>query len=254
MLDFNIKLHRNYLPADTEGQKLFILFEIDSKNNDDCVKPAPQKLNSYKVIMNITNIIKNMKIEWVSKVYPVQSEIDPSSNPIVLGDVEEEDSSIFLMETSVPGNKQGKISLFRVNLACSRNDGSVISDTIKSQDIEISVEYSNYNAFAYRTDKEVMHYIQQRNIYSMIEQAENESANNINKAIKILKSAMKTAALLNNASMTKILGSAIKDIEDNNAFKEGTIKTLKSDIRTRTVKFDKNIIFTDEEIKKITGV
>ena len=87
----------------------------------------------------------------------------------------------------------------------------------------------------------------------MIEQAENESANNANKAIEILKSAMKTAAVLNNASMTRVLGRAIKEIEDNNGFKDGTMKTLKTDAKTRTVKFDKNM-FTDEEIKKITGV
>ncbi len=141
MLDFNIKLHRNYLPADTQGQKLFILFEIDSKHNGDSVKPASQKLNSYKVVMNIKNIIKDMKIERLSKVYPVQSEIYPLSNPIVLGDVEEEEPSVFLMETSVPGNKPGKVSLLQINLAYNRNSVGEISDMFKSQDIDIKIGF-----------------------------------------------------------------------------------------------------------------
>lgn len=287
MIDFKIKLHRNFLPADTQGQKLFILFEIDPEKNIGCGKHSSagdigsaggdagdiggfsgtgvteysNKKTVYKLILNIISIIKNMKIERVSKVYPTQAEIDPSSNPIILGDVESGDASVFLIETSVPGNKPGKASLLKINLACgggnegndNGNGGGGTFETVKTPDTEISIEYSNDNGIAYGTDKEVMHYIQQRNICSMIEQAENESANNANKAIEILKSAMKTAAVLNNASMTRVLGRAIKEIEDNNGFKDGTMKTLKTDAKTRTVKFDKNM-FTDEEIKKITGV
>lgn len=247
MFDFKIKLHRNYLPAFTSDQKLFILLQIDSEKN--------KYLNNneiYEAYLNI-NCVKNVKINRISGIYPMLTEIDILLNPYFIGKINTSDAYIFLIEMSVPEYKPGKVRLSNINLTLNSEKVNDISNIIKTPSKELIIEYVNGVSQVYATDKEVMYYIQQRNICFMIEQAENEVEKNASKAIDILKSAMKTAAVINNKSMTIVLDKAIKDIEDNKNSKNAMLKTLKTDVKTHTMRFDKNI-FTDEEIKKITGV
>ena len=247
MFDFKIKLHRNYLPAYASDQKLFILLQIDSEKNEYL-----DNNEIFEVYLNI-NLVKNVKINRISGIYPMLTEIDLSSTPFFLGNIDTANTSIFLIEMTIPEHKPGRFRLAEINLIYNLERVEAVSNIIKTPQKELIVEYVNGNSQVYGTDKEVMYYIQQRNICFMIEQAENEVAKNANKAIDILKSAMKTAAVINNISMTRVLSKAIKEIEDNKASKNATLKTLKTDVKTHTARFDKNI-FTDEEIKKITGV
>lgn len=248
MFNFKIKLHRNYLPANVSDQKLFILLQIDSEKN-----AYLENNDIFDVYLNIS-LVKNVKINRISGIYPMLTEIALSSTPFFIGKINTLDAYIFLIEMAVPEHKPGRVKLSEIYLTYNSDKVKDVSNIIKTPYEELIVEYvSGNNSQIYGTDKEVMHYIQQRNICFMIEQAENEVAKNANKAIDILKSAMKTATVINNTSMTMILDKAIKDIEYNKASKNATLKTLKTDVKTHTVRFNKNI-FTDEEIKKITGV
>ncbi len=263
MLDVKIKLHRHYLPADTPDQKLFILLEINHEKGINSERRefsaaskniflTESKNSVNEIISNIVlniSTIKNAKINRISRVYPTQSEVDLSLKPFLLGNAEIGDATIFLIEMTVPEHKSGKVRLSQINLTY---DVSGTPYRMETAIIETTVEFGNDDSSVSGTNKEVMHYIQQRNICSMIEQAESEVANNANKAIEILKSAMRTAIVLNNVSMTRVLGKAVKELEDNKTIDKGTLKTLKVDAKTHTVRFDKGI-FTDEEIKKITG-
>ncbi len=209
----------------------------------------------HSVNETVTNIVLNIsparevKIDRISRVYPVQSEVDLSLKPFFLGNAEAGNITVFLIEMTVPEHKPGKMRLSQVSLTHDVCGASYRGET---PIIEVTVEFGNNEGSVSSTNKEVMHYMQQRNIDSMIDKAVGEVRNNANKAVEILKAAMRTAVILNNASMTRVLDKAVKELQDGKTINEGTLKALKVGAKTHTVRFGKDI-FTDEEIKKITG-
>ena len=64
---------------------------------------------------------------------------------------------------------------------------------------------------------------------------------------------MQSVNRMNNAQMTKVLDNAVNELQNKKTIREGTLTALKVSAKTHTIRYGKEI-FTDEEIKKITGI
>ncbi len=203
------------------------------------------------IILNI-NTIKGVDIKRISKVYPVQTELNLSRKPYLLGNAEARDITVFLIEISVFQNSAGKVRLAQFNLTYEvggipyRQEGPIIDVTA-----EFVKEYDH--SLNLNIDNEVMQYVQQRNLSSMADRISEESKTNINKAVEILKAAMQSVGVINNIPVMSVLNNAVNELKNKKTISESTLAALKVGVKTHTIKYGQEI-FTDEEIKKITGI
>ncbi len=251
----------NLLADRTRGKVLYALADNGSDAYSSDIKMgeltdmliSELKHSFNEIVANIVlnvNAAKGVAVERISRVYPVQSELDLSLKPYFLGNAEAGDITVFLIEMTVSAHNPGKARLAQINLTYDAGGASYRGET---PFMEVIAEFGREYGQSLSVDNEVMQYVQQRNLDRIIDRAVEESKTNINKAVEILKAAMQSVNRMNNAQMTKVLDNAVNELQNKKTIREGTLTALKVSAKTHTVRYGKEI-FTDEEIKKITGI
>lgn len=251
----------NLLADRTRGKVLYVFADNESAARSSGIKTGEltnMLISELEHSVNeiVTNIVLNLNaakdvvVERISRVYPAQSELDLSLKPYFLGNAEDEDITAFLIEMTVSSHNHGKARLAQVNLTYDVGGASYRGETSIT---DIIAEFDEEYGRSLNIDNEVMQYVQQRNLSSIIDKAVEESKTNINKAVEILKAAMQSVNRMNNAQMTKVLDNAVNELQNKKTIREGTLTALKVSAKTHTIRYGKEI-FTDEEIKKITGI
>lgn len=194
--------------------------------------------------------VKDVHLERVTRVHPTQSEVDLSQAPYRLGNVSVRDGAAYILEFTLPGRPQARIRMGQLGLTY-RTVGS--SDELEHPPVDVAAEFVEDEAVAARVDAEVMKWIQQRNVESLIRQAATVAERDPAQAQNTLRIARAMTERLGNGAMTRALDQAATEITTTKSLSAGTLKTLRIGAKTQTIRASSGAGLSDDEIRKATG-
>jgi Ca-activated chloride channel homolog len=199
--------------------------------------------------------VRDVRLVSVARVYPSLADLDAAQAPLRLGSLEAGDHTIFILELDVPERPAVRARLAQIGVTY-RVPGEGYRGEIPP--IDVTVEYTTDEALAASVDPEVMGYVQQRNVDSLVRQATQQAETNPEQAAKTLRVARSMTQRLGNRGMTVALGKAEDELRSRGTIAIGTRKTIKLGARTQTMKvgpgddLPQNIPSQDE-IRRLTG-
>lgn len=199
--------------------------------------------------------VRDAHLVSAMRAYPNLADIDPAQEPLLLGNIEAGDHTVFVLEFDIQGRPPVRTRLAQLGVTYLVPAQGYRGE-VAPQDLV--VEFTEDEALAAAVDSEVMGYVQQRNVDNLVRQATEQAKSNPEQAARTLQVARSMTQRLGNAGMTRALGQAVDELRGNGTIKIGTVKTIKLGARTQTMKADgpdatPDDIPSDEEIRKITG-
>jgi Ca-activated chloride channel family protein len=199
--------------------------------------------------------VRDVRLVSVARVYPSLADLDAAQTPLQLGSLEAGDHTIFILELDVPERPAIRARLAQIGVTY-RVPGQGYRGEITP--IDVTVEYTTDEALAASVDPEVMGYVQQRNVDSLVRQATQQAETNPEQAARTLRIARSMTQRLGNRGMTVALGKAEDELKSRGTIAIGTRKTIKLGARTQTMKvgpgddLPQNLPSQDE-IRRLTG-
>jgi len=199
--------------------------------------------------------VRGVALASATRAYPSLSDIDITRDPVVLGNIEAGDHTVFVLELDVPERPPVRARIGQVGITYLVPAQGYRGE-IDIQDLVI--EFTDDEALTAQVDAEVMGYVQQRNVDNLVRQATEQAKTNPEQASKTLQVARSMTQRLGNRSMTQALGRAEDELKSSGTIAVGTRKTIKLGARSKTVKADGpdqvlDNLPTEEEIKRLTG-
>jgi Ca-activated chloride channel family protein len=210
----------------------------------------------------VTDIRMNMgmargvAIDSVMRVYPSLSEVSLAEKPPRLGNAAAGDHTVFILEFTVSGLSRpvSRARLLQIQLT-AEVPGLNRREELPPQDIFI--DFTTDSAAIAAVDAEVMDYVKQKNVDNLVQQAVRQAGSNPAQAGKTLQIAKNMTLQLKNANVTRMLDSALDELNRTGTISVQTRKTISLGGRTKTIKTASsgldNIPPLDE-IRKVTGV
>jgi Ca-activated chloride channel family protein len=199
--------------------------------------------------------VRDVRLVSVARVYPSLADLDASQAPLHLGSLEAGDHTVFILEFDVPERPPVRARLAQIGVTywvpAEHYRGEVAP-------IDVTVEYTTEESLASAVDAEVMGYVQQRNVDSLVRQATQQAETNPEQAARTLRVARSMTQRLGNRGMTVALGKAEDELRSRGTISIGTRKTIKLGARTQTMKVGPNDdvpqnIPSQDEIRRLTG-
>ena len=199
--------------------------------------------------------VRDVRLVSAMRAYPNLADIDPAQEPLPLGNIESGDHTVFILEFDLQGRPPVRARLAQLGVTYLVPAQGYRGE-VAPQDLV--VEFTEDEALAAAVDSEVMGYVQQRNVDSLVRQATEQAKTNPEQAARTLQVARSMTQRLGNAGMTRALGAAVDELRGSGTIKIGTVKTIKLGARTQTMKAGgpdavPDDIPSEEEIRKITG-
>jgi Ca-activated chloride channel family protein len=199
--------------------------------------------------------VRDVKLVSVARVYPSLADLDATQTPLRLGSLEAGDHTVFILELDVPERPAVRARLAQIGVTYL-----VPGEGYRGEvpPIDVTVEYTTDETLAAQVDPEVMGYVQQRNVDSLVRQATQQAETNPEQAAKTLRVARSMTQRLGNHGMTKALGTAEDELRSRGTISIGTRKTIKLGARTQTMKVGPaddmpTNIPSQEDIRRLTG-
>ena len=199
--------------------------------------------------------VRDVRLISAARVYPSLADLDAAQAPLHLGSLESGDHTIFVLELDVPERPAVRARLAQIGVTY-RVPGQGYRG--EAPPIDVTVEYTTDEALAASVDAEVMGYVQQRNVDSLVRQATQQAETNPEQAAKTLRVARSMTQRLGNRGMTVALGNAEDELRGRGTISIGTRKTIKLGARTQTMKVGPGDdvpqnIPSQDEIRRLTG-
>jgi Ca-activated chloride channel family protein len=199
--------------------------------------------------------VRDARLVSALRAYPNLADIDPAREPLALGNVEAGDHTVFILELDLPGRPPVRARMAQLGLTYQVPARGYRGELAPQ---ELVVEFTEDEALTATVDSEVMGYVQQRNVDSLVRQATEQAKTNPEQAARTLQVARSMTQRLGNSGMTLALGQAVDELRGNGTIKLGTVKTIKLGARTQTMKAGgpdavPDNIPSEEEIRKLTG-
>lgn len=199
--------------------------------------------------------VRDVRLVSAMRAYPSLSDVDVSREPLVLGNVEAGDHTVFVLELDLPERPPLRARLAQLGITywvpAKEYRGEVTPQ-------DLIVEFTDDEALSAQVDPEVMGYVQQRNVDNLVRQATIQAAQNPEQAAKTLQLARSMTQRLGNHGMTMALGKAEEELKSQGTISGGTVKTIKLGSRTQTMKVggpDESTenLPSEEDIRRLTG-
>jgi len=199
--------------------------------------------------------VRDARLVSAMRAYPNLADIDPSREPLPLGNIEAGDYTVFILEFALASRPPVRARLAQLGVTYLVQAQGYRGE-VPPQDVV--VEFTEDEALTAAVDSEVMGYVQQRNVDNLVRQATEQAKTNPEQAARTLQVARSMTQRLGNAGMTQALGRAVDELRGNGTITIGTVKTIKLGARTQTMKAGgldamPDNIPSEEEIRKITG-
>lgn len=192
--------------------------------------------------------VKGINLDRISRIFPMIAEISLASQPFRLGNIPAGDYTIFIVELTVSGIARPPS---RVRLAQLSLWGNVPGLKIKHHEFppqEIIVEFTTDATLTAQCDPEVLDYVQQKNINALIDRATRLAGQGKQEeARQTLRIAANQTQQLNNPRVTKLIQSAIDELDRTGTISPDTTRTLRADGRTVTVKSKHTEIYRGDQ-------
>jgi Ca-activated chloride channel family protein len=199
--------------------------------------------------------VREVRLASAMRAYPSLAEVDIAREPLTLGAVEAGDHTVFILELDIPARPPLRARLAQLGLTYAVPARQYRGE-IPPQDL--IVEFTDDEALAAQVDPEVMGYVQQRNVDSLVRQATEQAKTDPERAARTLQLARSMTQRLGNAGMTQALGRAEAELKSTGTIAVGTVKTIKLGARTQTMKAAgpdqaAENLPSEEEIRRLTG-
>lgn len=211
------------------------------------------KQAASEVVTNVAltaRAVKDVVLERITRVQPTQTEVAKTDGPLPLGNVEAGVGATYILEFTLPARPAARMRLAQLGITYEVPGANFRGEI---PPLDVVVEFTNDETMAARVDPEVMQWVQQRNIESLVAQATRQAQSNPDQAAKTLEQARSMTQRLGNGAMTQVLDRAIGELGSGKTISLGTAKTLRLGAKTQTLKSSESGLPSDEEIRKMTG-
>jgi Ca-activated chloride channel homolog len=257
--DFNEDLLNSL--SDTTGGRAFHVVNTEAEGSAVPIQKLPHKvleefeLAQQEVINNLKLNIKTVQgvqVKQIVRAYPSQANLAIDQSPYVLGNIIAQDQTVFIIEFELDTRPLSRIRLAQLGLTYDI-PGQNRRGELPPQNLV--VEFAPGEQLVAQIDQEVMQYVQQANISTMIEQAASLANSNPDAADRLLTNAQKLTEQIGNVEMSESLLIAQGELRKTKRISDGTRKTIKMASRGKTVKMDTQqaLGFSEEEIRQASG-
>lgn len=196
--------------------------------------------------------VRDVRLVRITRVFPTLNEADPATQPIPAGNAMTGDWTVFVLEMAVPARPAARMRLAQIGLTYDVPGAGYRGEL---RPIDLVVEFVNDEAMAAQVDPEVMNWVKQRNIDSLLKQATVEAGTDPAKAMRTLELAKRITVALGNGALTQVINNAQGELNRSKTISAGTVKTLKIGAKTQTLRMgDQGNLPSEEEIRRLTGV
>jgi Ca-activated chloride channel family protein len=225
---------------------------LDSIFEENIQKAVSEVVTDLKMIVQPS---KGVELKRVARVYPSVVNITQSDGEYELGNIQKGDVTVFLLEFDIAGLKRppSRARVARLNLW-----GSVPSEgkrDIEFEPIDIFVTFTTDPNYLRMINPEVMDYVKQLNIDSLIHQAVKTAQHNPQKTVKILQQVKTIAMSTGNTQLLTNVENALNEFQKTKRISENTLRTIRFTSKTRTIKSKhtkvEEIGLSDDDISKI---
>ncbi len=241
--------------AVTDGLKSGALLNIAVSSTeipDIMIKELESAVNEAITGLSLSiNAVKDLRVDKITKVYPEISEVNLDIKPHSLGNINADGEMVFIIEATIPEREPMKSRLMQLSLTYDLPNENYRGENPPE---DVVVEFTADESQASSINQEVMQWVQQRNVGTLLERAIDESGQNPENAAKTLDMARRMTSKIGNSVMTKLIEKAQIEIIENKTISLGMLKTLKIGAKTKTVKIDGRDGISDEQIRKMTGI
>src|SRR5439155_21773839 len=177
--------------------------------------------------------VRAVRLVSAARVYPSLADLDAARMPLQLGSLEAGDPTVFILELDVPERPAVRARLAQVGVTYRVPAQGYRGEAPPG---DLTVEFTPEEALAAAVDPEVMGYVQQRSVDSLVRQASEQAQTDPERAARTLQVARSMTQRLGNRQMTVALGQAEEELRTRGTISAGTRKTIKLGARTQTMK------------------
>lgn len=249
-----------YLSDATGGTSLYIV-PGEAVGTQVSILDLPQKIiqehtqAQQEVITNLALTVKTVKgveLTRILRAYPTQADFPLNHDPHPIGNAEAHDETIFILELTVDSRPPARARIAQLGLTYNVPGKQIRGE---SPPENVVVDFVTGQRGAAQVDQEVMDYLQQCNLSTIIDQATKIASQNPEKADKLLETARRMTEKINNKDLMDSLHGAQEELRKTRKISDGTRKTVKIGAKSKTVKMgdDLNNVLSPDKIREITG-
>ena len=257
--DYNEDLLTNL--SDTTGGRLFHVVPGNAFGTQVPINQLPQTVFAefsqaqQEVINNLAlnvRTVKGVQLVRVTRVYPDQADFPLTQIPYPIGAAMGNDETIFILEFNVDSRAGSRVRIAQLGLTY---DIPGLNRRGELPPQNVVVQFVTGQGGAAQVDREVMGYVQQRNISQLVSDATRVADRNPQQAEKLLETARRMTVKIGNKAMEESLNEGIDELRKTRKISAGTRKTVKMGSKGKTVKMgtDINDEFSEEQIRQLSG-
>jgi Ca-activated chloride channel family protein len=237
-----------------EHYHLYDLSILDRLFQENLEKALKEVVTDLKLVVQT---VKGVELTRVTRVYPSMAEIPIEGKEIKLGNVQKGDFTIYILTFDIKGIKRppSRARIAKLNLWASAP--ALGLKDVEFPPIELYVNFTTDTNLLRIVNQEVLDYVKQRNIDSIITEATKIVSHNPQKATQLLNQAKTIAQSTGNTLLVQNIENALKELQSSGTISVNTTRTLRSNTRTRTVKSQytkpMDLGLSDEDIRNLTG-
>lgn len=184
---------------------------------------------------------RNLRLEWdngpgnsvrsIHRIYPTLARYDliPDANHIALGHLRNHQTHVFLLELDVAARPAVEFP-YRVTTLLATCD--LPDRTLWRSEQDVEIYFSEDPKQLAAIHPEVYDYVTQRTLYELVERA--RSATQSDKAVDFLQRALGLAERSRFYEAGKAIQAALEELQQTGKIRKGVVKTMLSQVRTRT--------------------
>jgi Ca-activated chloride channel homolog len=214
---------------------------------------AEIKDTQQEVINNIALSIKTVKgveLTRITRVYPDQADFPLINQPYPIGSAKANDETVFILELTVENRPPCKVRIAQIGLTY---DIPGLNRRLELPPQNLVVQFITGGGA--QVDPEVMGYVQQSNITTLVNSATKIAEENPEQAEQLLETARRLTVKIGNEAMLASLDDGIDELRKTRKISAGTRKTVKMGAKGKTIKMniDINEEIDEAKIREISG-
>jgi Ca-activated chloride channel family protein len=212
------------------------------------------KDTQQEVINNMALNIKTVKgveLTKITRVYPQQADFPLINQPYPIGSAQADDETIFILELDIEKRPTCKVRIAQIGLTY---DIPGLNRRGELPPQNLIVQFIN-GAGGVQVDSEVMGYVQQNNIATLVSNATKMADENPEQAEQLLETARRLTVKIGNSAMLESLDHGISELRKTRKISSATRKTVKMGAKGKTIKMtnDINDEIDEDKIREFSG-
>lgn len=233
---------------------------LDSVREFRMLLSGELRMSTREVLLDVSlsvQAVRGIMLDSVARVYPSLSNVSPHDSERgaewPLGNIAGGDEALWLLEWTIEGLERPEVRarLAQINIEAATSDG----ERHRAGEQNVVVSFSHEEALVLQTDPQVLGYVQQKSLDTLLRQATSAPDPR-----PLLQSALAVSRRLNNPNVTRIVAGALDEANKMGSLSPQTRKSVLLKPRNQTVKIgatgaasDVGPVPSDEEIRRITG-